>query len=160
MIQKRIGDEDLKLLLLARALRSGISVRLKALGTSMLPSVWPGDLLTIHSAGFDDVAAGDIVLVVRDHCFFIHRLIEKRQSQGLLWCITKGDAIPHNDPPAPASELLGKVLRIERKHRGMVPARKVAPLSKIVALVLCYVHPLRNLAVGLHSMRSGASVVE
>ena len=65
--------EDTKLGLAAELLRGGGTVHLKAWGTSMLPSVWPGDLLTIQSAADDEVVPGDIVLVLRDNRFFVHR---------------------------------------------------------------------------------------
>ena len=69
--------EDHKLELATEVLRSGGAIRLQALGTSMLPSVWPGDLLSIEPAPGKDMVPGDIVLVARDARFFVHRLIEK-----------------------------------------------------------------------------------
>src|SRR5580700_10685991 len=106
--------DDPKLGLAAEMLRSQGTVLLKAWGMSMLPSVWPGDLLTIQSAAFDEVVPGDIVLVLRDSRFFIHRLVERRRDQDRILCITRGDAMPHNDPPTAASELLGRVASIRR----------------------------------------------
>ena len=47
--------EDLKLGLAAEMLRCHGTIYLKAWGTSMLPSVWPGDLLTIQGAAYDEV---------------------------------------------------------------------------------------------------------
>ena len=80
----------------------------------MLPSLWPGDLLTIQSAAHDEIAPGDIVLVLRDNRFFVHRLVEKRQVQDCLLWITRGDAMPQNDPPVAASDLLGRVASVCR----------------------------------------------
>lgn len=119
--------EDSKLGLAAEMLRGchGI-VRLKAWGTSMLPSVWPGDLLTIESATYDELVPGDIVLVLRDKRFLVHRLVEGRPGRDFVCLITKGDAIPHNDPPAAASELLGRVVRIRRANRSFVPRQRVS----------------------------------
>src|SRR5208282_2077706 len=74
--------EICKLGLAAEMLRDCGKVQLRAWGTSMLPSVWPGDLLTIQSVAQDEVVPGDIVLVLRDHRFFVHRLVEMRQDQG------------------------------------------------------------------------------
>ncbi|MFZ3371295.1 MAG: S24 family peptidase [Candidatus Sulfotelmatobacter sp.] len=70
--------EDPKLGLAAEMLRRRGTIHLKAWGTSMLPSVWPGDLLTIQNAAYDEVIPGDITLVLRDNRFFVHRLVEKR----------------------------------------------------------------------------------
>ena len=102
---------DHKLELATEVLRSGGAIRLQALGTSMLPSVWPGDVLSIEPAPGKDLVLGDIVLAVRDGRFFVHRLIEKRDCE---W-ITRGDSLPQNDPPLAEAQVLGKVSLIHRK---------------------------------------------
>src|ERR1039458_6150780 len=125
--------EDPKLGLAAEMLRGRGTVRLELRGTSMLPSLWPGDLLTIQCAANDEVVSGDIVLVMRDNRFFVHRLIERRQDQNRLLWITKGDAVPHEDPPVAASELLGRVTGIRRANRSVVPSRRVSLLKSVLA---------------------------
>jgi Peptidase S24-like len=100
---------ETKLGLAAELLRGHGTLHLKARGTSMLPSVWPGDLVTIQSVADDEAVVGDILLVLRDNRFFVHRLVERRLVQDCLLLIMKGDAMPHNDPPATASQLLGRV---------------------------------------------------
>src|SRR5208282_5009234 len=100
--------EDPKLALAAEMLRHHGTVHLTLRGTSMLPSLWPGDLVLIQSAAYDEVVRGDIVLVMRDNRPFVHRLVERRPVQGRLSWITRGDAMPRNDPPVAQSELLGR----------------------------------------------------
>jgi hypothetical protein len=146
-------SEDLKFVLFTKALRLGMTVRIKAWGTSMLPSLWPGDLLTIQSANQGSVAPGDIVLVVRDEQLFIHRLLRIIDLPGGSQVILRGDALPENDPPAQVSELLGRVCRIERKHRIIIPQRKVRRVSRVLGTALCYWGGLRNLALRVHSAR-------
>ena len=120
----------------------------------MLPSLWPGDLLTIQSAAYDEIAPGDIVLVLRDDRFFIHRLVERRLGQDCLLWITRGDAMPHNDPPAAASELLGRVASIRRGNRSFVPSRRVSPLHSALAWMLCHWDRFRSLALRIHAAMS------
>ncbi|MGB6403473.1 MAG: S24 family peptidase [Candidatus Sulfotelmatobacter sp.] len=141
--------QDPKLGLAAEMLRGGGTVRLRAWGSSMLPSVWPGDLLTIQSAAHDEVVPGDIVLVVRDNRFFVHRLVETRQVQDCLLWITRGDAMPQNDPPAAAFELLGRVVSVSRANRSFIPSRRVSPLQSALAKMLCHSDRLRVLALRL-----------
>ncbi len=43
----------------------------------MLPTVWPGDLLTIQSHRPDQAEPGEIVLYMRRGRFFIHRVVSK-----------------------------------------------------------------------------------
>jgi signal peptidase I len=130
------GREDTKLNLAVETLRDRNTVRLRAWGTSMLPSVWPGDLLTIESAAYDEVIPGDIVLVLRNQRPFIHRLIQKRMTEDCISWITRGDAMPHNDPPIAATELLGRVTCVGRGNRSFVPSRQVSQLNFAVGWTL------------------------
>jgi len=142
--------EDPKLGLAAEMLRGRRTVRLRAWGTSMLPSLWPGDLLTIESAAPSEVIAGDIVLVLRDNRFFVHRIVEMRPGQdGFLW-ITRGDAMFHNDPPAP-SELLGRVVGVRRANRSFVPSRRISLLDSALAWMLCRSSGLRKLSLKIRT---------
>jgi signal peptidase I len=143
--------QDSKLGLAAEMLRGGGTVRLKAWGSSMLPSVWPGDLLTIQSTAYGEVVPGDIVLVTRDNRFFVHRLVETRQDGDCFSWITKGDSMPQNDSPAAASELLGRVVGISRANRSCIPSRRVSLLQSALAKMLCHSDRLRALALRIHA---------
>jgi signal peptidase I len=123
------------------------SLRLRALGTSMLPSIWPGDILRIENKSGKDIVPGDIVLVARDGRFFIHRLIEKRDSQ---W-ITRGDSLPQNDIPVPEDHVLGKVSAIHRRNRVIVPNPRVTTLVRGLAWILCRWDSLRNITLRFES---------
>jgi hypothetical protein len=147
------AGKDPKLGLAAEMLRGRCSVQLTAMGTSMLPSVWPGDRLTIQSVTHDEAVPGDIVLVLRDKRFLIHRLVEKRQDQdGISW-ITRGDAMSHNDPPGAASELLGRVAGVRRGRRSFVPGRRVALFDLALGWMLCRWDRARSLALRIHAAR-------
>jgi hypothetical protein len=145
--------EDPKLGLAAEVLRGHGAVQLKAWGTSMLPAVWPGDLLTIQGVVHDEVVPGDIVLVLRDKRFFVHRLVEKQPGQDCDSLITRGDAMPDNDPPAAASELLGRVAGIRRGDRSFVPSRRVSLPNFAIARMLCRWSRVRSLALNIHVAR-------
>ena len=148
--------EDPKLSLAAEILRGNGTVRLKAWGVSMLPSVWPGDLLTIQSAAYGEVVRGDIVLVMRENRFFVHRLVETRRDGDCFSWITKGDAMSQNDPPVAASELLGRVAGIGRANRSFVPSRRVSLLESALAKMLCRWDRLRILTLRIHAAATGA----
>ena len=143
--------EDLKLGLAAEMLRCRGTVYLKAWGTSMLPSVWPGDLLTIQSAAHDGLFPGDIVLVLRNNRFFVHRLVEVRGSKDCASWITRGDAVPQNDPPATTCEVLGRVASIRRANYSFVPSRRLSPLQSAMAWMLSRWDRCRNLTLRVHA---------
>ena len=66
--------------LAAQMLRSFGKLRLRATGSSMLPAVWPGDVLSVCSHAAAEALPGDIVLFGREGRLFAHRVVEKRDT--------------------------------------------------------------------------------
>ena len=143
------AHEGHKLELATEVLNAGGTIRLQALGTSMLPSIWPGDVLSIEHKSGQEIVPCDIVLVARYSRFFVHRLIEKRNS---CW-ITRGDSLPQNDEPAAEVQVLGKVAQIHRKTGAIVPDSQVSAFGRALAWMLCHWDSFRNIAVRMHSSR-------
>jgi len=139
-----------KLELAAEVLGASGTIRLQALGTSMLPAIWPGDVVSIERKPADETVPGDIVLVVRDGRFFVHRLIEKRDCQ---W-ITRGDSLPHNDPAVGEAQVLGRVSRVHRTNRVIVPQPRLSVLGRILASLFCWSDVFRSFALRVHSLWS------
>src|SRR2546425_8571851 len=100
--------EEVKCQLAADVLRSHGGVRLRVTGTSMLPSVRPGDLLCVRHPDAVEAEAGDIVLFSREGRLFAHRVVRKVRSRGECYWITRGDSLPQDDPPVSREELLGR----------------------------------------------------
>jgi len=136
-----------KLELAVEVLRSSGAICLQAFGTSMLPSIWPGEVLRIENRSGKEIVPGDIVLVARDRRFVVHRLIEKHDSH---W-ITRGDSLPQNDAPVTDVQVLGKVSAIHRMSRVIIPNRRATPLVRLLAGMLCRWDSLRNIALRVHS---------
>jgi signal peptidase len=149
--------ENPKLGLAAEMLRGRGTVRLELRGTSMLPSLWPGDLLTIQCVEHNQVVPGDIVLVMRDNRFFAHRLIGKQHDQDCVTLITRGDAVPQNDPPVATSEVLGRVSGVRRGSRILVPSQRVSLFHRVLAWMLCHQDHFRSVALRIHAARLQAS---
>ena len=141
--------EGHKLELAVQVLNSGGAIRMEALGTSMLPSIWPGDILSIEHRAGQEMVAGDIVLVARDRRFFVHRLIAKHSSG---W-ITRGDCLPQNDQSVTEVQVLGKVSLIDRKTRVLVPTPRLSHFARSLAWTLCRSDFLRQIALRLHGCR-------
>jgi hypothetical protein len=137
-----------KLELAAEVLAAGGTLRLQALGTSMLPSIWPGDVLSIEPKASREISPGDIVLVVRDGRFFVHRLIRMSESE---W-ITRGDSLPQADEPVAEAQVLGKVSLIHRRSGAVVPERRVSLFRRALAWMLCHWDSFRNLVLRVRSM--------
>jgi hypothetical protein len=143
--------EECKSALVADVLQTFGMVQIKAWGTSMLPSLWPGDLLTIKRTTSDQVVPGDIVLVIRGRGFTIHRAVERQESNsGPRWT-TKGDATSNNDPHVAGPELLGRVTAVSRGNRNFAPSPRVSIISSSLAFLLRHCNQLRGLCLRMNA---------
>lgn len=128
----RVGEvhEAAKRDLAVEALRQFGEVRLKVTGTSMLPSVWPGDILTVRKQCAEQLLPGEQVLCYRNQAFVAHRLVEQR---GDLF-VTQGDSLPHDDLPFRRDEVLGAVVSIIRDGRpvALTPVWRNGVVSRIL----------------------------
>jgi len=147
--------DSYKLELAAEVLSSGATIRLQAFGTSMLPSIWPGDVLSVERKPDPEIVPGDIVLVARRNRFFIHRLVEKHNSH---W-ITRGDSLPQKDEPVGEDRVLGKVSLIHKKTGTVVPTPQVSLLTCMLAWMLCHWDSLRNVVLRIQSFRQRRSTL-
>jgi hypothetical protein len=141
---------DSKLELAVEVLRSGNAIRLRALGSSMLPTLWPQDVLTIEPVSEPDLHVGEVVLCLRQDRFFIHRLIVGGDA-GSNWT-TRGDALPNCDPPLKAEDILGHVSSVCRDGRILIP-RRPTPVQRIISRAVCRSDLVRNLILRIHSLR-------
>jgi signal peptidase I len=89
-------------------------IRLRVFGTSMVPSIFPGDLVSVERAVVSEVSSGEIVLYAREGRMFVHRVVARTGSAEHSLLIVRGDRLRHNDPPVSFPELIGRVTRIER----------------------------------------------
>ncbi len=144
--------------LVAEALRRGAGspqrmrqgVRLRVHGESMLPTLWPGQMVEIASCSVEDVQPGEIVLALREGRLFLHRLIAPSTPNGFR---LRGDSMPGCDPEYPPEALLGKVVRSVDEGRGF----SSAILSRTLGILFCYSGVARRLALKLHNRRSAST---
>lgn len=147
MPQNSQTRDDHKCALAAEILRRAGTVTICAFGTSMLPIIWPGDILTIEHTS--DLAAGDIGLVARDGRFFVHRLLRVEGEN----CIFRGDVLRTSDPIAVRSQILGKVTEILSPHRRTSRSPKLTLVKRWLGLILGQFDSLRNAALRFHCCR-------
>jgi len=101
---RRVAFEDYR--------RQGACVWIKPRGTSMRPLIGAKTKLLVEfgAAG----AIGDIVVFPLGDILVAHRLVARRQRQGIEVLHTKGDAEPYFDPPIQPGDLLGVVRTLRR----------------------------------------------
>jgi Peptidase S24-like len=143
--------------LVAEVLRTSGKVTLAARGHSMLPTLWPGDLLTVETTTFEQVCPGDIVLYQRSERFFIHRVLRKLFATGSdrPSLVTRGDSMSGLDSPVLPEELLGKVVSVERASKLRVPMPVCSKPRRILGLALGASDRLRSAALRWHGWRTG-----
>jgi len=113
-------------------------IRLRVFGTSMVPAILPGDLISVQRSGMFEISRGEIVLYAREGRMFAHRVVGCLDSPEGSLLIARGDRFRHNDPPISSSELLGKVISIERGNFQWRPAPCLTGWERMI------VHFLRN----------------
>ena len=155
-MQPTESREQLKHNLAAEVLRSAGKFRLAAFGYSMLPTLWPGELLTIQAQSLDQVQPSEVVLFSREGRFFIHRVVRKLKMGPEPRLITRGDALPSVDATVFPIEFLGKIVSVRRGHRD-IPVPACSPRRRWMGLALTYSVRLRSLAVRWHAWRSAES---
>jgi Peptidase S24-like len=140
-----------KLSLSVEVLQRSGCVRLVALGSSMLPTLWPGDRLTIQSTTVDQIRVGDVVLFARENRLFVHRVVRSVSKSASL--ITRGDAMPREDGELGGEELLGKVISVSRRD-GEAQVPRCTVFRRCCGLILAYWGPIRSFALRARRSRN------
>ena len=90
----------------------------RAEGTSMVPTVSPGDLVVARPIQPGDLKPGDLVMFQYGRAVVGHRLVSATTTGGPgaslddspRWrLVTRGDALENPDPPFPGEALVGKI---------------------------------------------------
>jgi signal peptidase I len=120
-------DEIVTQSLVEEILRSVGRVRLRVTGTSMVPIILPGDIVSVDRASQEQISPGDIALFSQHGKFLAHRVVHKNFASGdeESYVITRGDRLKVSDPPVPASQILGRVTLAERGNYIFRPAKAV-----------------------------------
>ena len=99
--------------LIADVARNQGKVHLKVAGASMVPALWPGDLVTVRRCDPEELQPGSIVVFRQNERLVVHRLMHWQEG----CVVTRGDSHPCLDRPTPAGEVIGRVESIQRDGR-------------------------------------------
>jgi signal peptidase I len=153
-LKLRDRGHALKCEIAAQILRSFGTLRLQVTGLSMLPSVWPGDILFIERRDMREIAEGDIALFARHNRLVAHRVLYKTAVDDRAHAITRGDGVLSSDDPVSQTELLGRVRNILRAGKYVKPSVDLRfwtrVTSKIIrrfgwgARILAFLHRLQG----------------
>lgn len=133
--QKR---ELLKLELGADVLRSFGELRFVAHGTSMIPAIFPGDILFVRHQPLEAMRRGDVALWSSNGYFCAHRVLRVEKTREESAIVTCGDALGDEDAPIRCSDFLGHVYAIVRRGKRTELARNRGLLLRGIASLACH----------------------
>lgn len=104
--------------LLQAVLDKGLPFRFQAKGSSMIPFIGDGDVITVAPLSRSSPRNGDVIAFADPWSgkLVVHRVIKK---QGNLF-LTQGDNVPQADGSIPRASVLGRVIKVERKGKNVV----------------------------------------
>jgi len=140
------GTQPCKCGVAAEVLRRFGQLRLRVTGASMLPAIWPGDVVTIHRVRLPDVSRGDLVLFFRGQRFLVHRVLDVSHDS----LLTRGDSVLGPDLPVSSDELLGRVVSITGAGRTRPPSR-LGVIGSLVARAARHSTLVCNVLLRLHA---------
>jgi hypothetical protein len=141
--------QQTKLTLATEILRTTGRVQFMARGYSMLPSLWPGDVLTVQRVPFADATPGQIVLYRRNEQFYAHRLLRRGEDDGSVTVITRGDAMPENDETVSQAEWLGVVTSVARSGKELSRVPQCNAFTRAFGCMLGSSNRLRSMVLRL-----------
>jgi len=130
------ASATLKCELAGEVVRTFGEARLRVLGTSMVPSIHPGDFISIQRASLSEISLGEIVVYSRKGRLIAHRVVARANSPERLLLIMRGDRLRKDDAPVSSLELLGTVHLIERGKRRLQPATGLSMWQRLIVRLL------------------------
>jgi len=85
-------------------------MKLRVSGKSMYPTLVDGDMLTVEKQG--EYQEGDILVVNNRDGLMVHRAIMKKNFNGKVFYLTKGDNNPFIDRWQLQEKIVGKVVGV------------------------------------------------
>jgi signal peptidase I len=104
-------------------LRRGHSVRFRARGGSMRPTIREGEAITVAPAPSHGIRRGDVILYRSARGVIAHRVVRvARRPNGTRAFVPRGDASQSRDEAVEETAILGRVVTVERNGRTLNPA--------------------------------------
>ena len=100
----------------------GLSVRFRAPGWSMRPTIRDGEIITVAPIEASEVKKGDIILYRINEGVIAHRVVGiEKGGRAEDRFILRGDAARDCDEPVGSHQVLGRVVLVERQGRHVNP---------------------------------------
>jgi signal peptidase I len=116
-------------------------------GKSMLPTLWPGDLIWIERVDPQTLGIGDVIVFRLHSRCCVHRIQEVGSGRdGAKVFVTRGDARGQADPPVLEKQVLGKGAGVVRGKREISNVIERPLWNRGVGAALSRFEPMASLA--------------
>lgn len=106
-----------------KLLSEGKTIRIKAHGYSMYPSIKPGSIILIEPPGRKGTPVpGEIIAIKRDNGLVVHRLTKIVIKNGVTSFVARGDSNAYADHPVNYDKIAGRIVGSEISGENTIPA--------------------------------------
>lgn len=106
----------------ASKLAAGQEVIIEAIDHTMAPTIWPADRMTFGFPDLSTLEYGDIVLFKRSDKLVVRRVTRKLVGEREDVFVTRADAGERSDVSVGATEILGRLLHLDRRGLRLTAA--------------------------------------
>lgn len=104
-------------------LAQGTTIRIKAHGYSMYPSIKPGSLIIIEPLMVRGAPVrGEIVAIKRESGLIVHRIVKIIIKNGVRYYVARGDSNAYADHPVTIERIPGRIIKSEATGENPIPA--------------------------------------
>jgi hypothetical protein len=128
-------------------LRHSGHLRLGVRGESMLPALWPGDVVEVVAHSLPNIRPGEVILVSREGRLYVHRFVARSGADAF---VARGDSMPHADPLYDSSALLGRIEGVVRKGGTVSSPITSRFRHRALGFLFCRFSLARRLALKFH----------
>lgn len=89
-------------------------LRFRAYGTSMLPAIWPGEVLLVEALPPSQAQPGEVWLTAQHGRLVAHRVLRVEGPAEPVSAVCRGDFLDVEDPAVSGDAILGKVTGVYR----------------------------------------------
>jgi signal peptidase I len=112
-----VRDSHLLTAVIEKALTAGTTVRFRAEGTSMYPTIRDGEAISIAAVSPEEVVRGDVLLCRHSTRVMAHRVVNVTTRDAGRVFELRGDAKAGCDAPVGADDVIGRVIAVRRNGR-------------------------------------------
>ncbi|MCD4783917.1 MAG: S24 family peptidase [Candidatus Eremiobacteraeota bacterium] len=113
------------------ALGKGKSLKVTIRDNAMIPAIRKGDVVTVKSASIDKMNVGDLVYFRKGGTLIVRRVIRSVIRTGETYLTTKADSSSAPEKSVKASQVFGKITRLERNGKNVRVSSYVGIINKI-----------------------------